>query len=364
MDHAADLIRATYEGVFEDPFWSTLLAEVRRLTGASYVSFAFQRPDARRISEVRVMYSGETQPELRPEALEALYRRSPLPYHRLEPGRVYALDEFLDPEDEVHQAYRAYLSGRALNFNRVIRVTEPSGGNGWLGVSRGDSDFPPEVRALLEAIAPHLSTAVRMLAALEQEKVRSDILSDAIRRLNLGWLTLDRKGRVVETSPAAAEVFRRTPGLGVLENGGQLRLPEAARIALRKTLADFMDAPGARPRAIHLLDEPWLDMLLVHTQVSTMSGAANPIATGYIHGERTPSADSFAQLKEVYALTNSEARLALALSQGATLSEAAGQMGVTVQTARYYSKCIYSKTRTRNQADLVRLVLSSVIALA
>ena len=67
---------------------------------------------------------------------------------------------------------------------------------------------------------------------------------------------------------------------------------------------------------------------------------------------------------QLFSLSRSEARLALALSQGKSLAEAATALGFTLETTRNYSKRIYAKTGTRGQADLVRIILASIIALA
>ena len=45
-------------------------------------------------------------------------------------------------------------------------------------------------------------------------------------------------------------------------------------------------------------------------------------------------------------------------------AQAAIELGFTIETARNYSKRIYGKTDTRGQADLVRIILASVIALS
>ena len=59
-----------------------------------------------------------------------------------------------------------------------------------------------------------------------------------------------------------------------------------------------------------------------------------------------------------------EARLALALCRGMSISEAAEEFGLAVGTARNYCKSIFSKTGARGQAELVRIVLTSVLALS
>ena len=69
-------------------------------------------------------------------------------------------------------------------------------------------------------------------------------------------------------------------------------------------------------------------------------------------------------LVDVFGLLPSEARLAWAIAQSRSIAEAAGEHGLTEQTARNYSKEIYAKTGACGQAKLVRNILTSVLALA
>ena len=84
----------------------------------------------------------------------------------------------------------------------------------------------------------------------------------------------------------------------------------------------------------------------------------------YLRGDRSSSADRHEQLVDLFDLTPAEARLAWSLSQGASIAEAARLHGLTLETARYYSKRIYAKTGARGQVDLVRNILTGVLALA
>ena len=63
-------------------------------------------------------------------------------------------------------------------------------------------------------------------------------------------------------------------------------------------------------------------------------------------------------------VTSIEARLALALSRGMSIPEAASKLDLKVGTVRKYSKTIYAKLGARGLADLVRIVLRSVLSLA
>ncbi len=63
------------------------------------------------------------------------------------------------------------------------------------------------------------------------------------------------------------------------------------------------------------------------------------------------------RLREVFGLTEAEARLAALLATGAELREAAQKLGITYGTGRTRLAQIFQKTDTRRQAALVRLLL-------
>lgn len=66
-------------------------------------------------------------------------------------------------------------------------------------------------------------------------------------------------------------------------------------------------------------------------------------------------------LEEHFALTPSEARLALQLARGEGVQSAAEVLGLSVHTARSYLKTIFSKLGVSRQADVVRLITSLIV---
>jgi DNA-binding CsgD family transcriptional regulator len=63
-------------------------------------------------------------------------------------------------------------------------------------------------------------------------------------------------------------------------------------------------------------------------------------------------------MRQLYALTPTEARLADLLLQGLDVREAADQMQTTLETTRFHVKRVLAKTGTRRQTELMRLMLS------
>src|SRR5690606_6751904 len=67
--------------------------------------------------------------------------------------------------------------------------------------------------------------------------------------------------------------------------------------------------------------------------------------------------------KDLFNFTSAETVLALQLANGLSLEEAAEKLGIMRNTARAHLRAIFSKTGVRRQAELVRVMLNSVVSL-
>lgn len=359
-----DLITSLYAGVFTDPYWNEFLDTVRVSSCSDYVSLTFRRADAQ-YRDVRVIKSGSGNgyPEFKDDILEVI-RKLDLPYGQLEPGRPFKLCEIVDFDDPKNREYLDYLDIQNITNTLVMRVLVPGGGTCWITLGRSQGDFPEATEATMRRIAPHLATAARTLAALEQERTRAAMANAAVERLNFGWLTFDAAGHVIELAPGLEAQTRRVSELALFRKGRMFPIRRTRNFDLTEILADFANMRSLNPRAVHLIDEPWLDMLIMPIRDRAVTGGATPVAIGYIHGVGEAGTNRCEHLSQLFGLTASEARLALAISQGLTIVEAAESLNLTAETARNYSKRIYAKTGTRGQSDLVRTILASVISLS
>lgn len=360
-----ELFTALVEGCFETPLWKSFLDGLRATVAADYASLIFRRPD-QPLNDVVHLYSGAPSPPLVHQLYhEQLYQQDPLPYHRMAEDRPYAIDELLRPDDRASSAfYQEIVLPSGMAELRMMRVQEASGVNAWLTIARRRTDFTAADEALLAALAPLLRGALRNFIALERERFSAAVAGEAIRRLRFGWFTLDAAGRVLDSDVQGAQTLTNSTILRKTASGRlAVRPAELERQVLAAVRAVAAD-PRSRPRAITLNRDPWLDMLLAPVRTPSISAGPAPAVIAYVHGDRQPSNDRCEQLAQLFGLTFSEARLALALSRGMTIAEAAAEHGLTVETARNYSKKIYSKTGARGQPDLIRFVMRSVLAIA
>jgi len=334
-----DLLVPLHDGQFEQPMWRTFLVRLAREAGADHAVLILRPAEGR---ETVALWSGDKAqgvvPGIDDHALGAMREE-----------RVYALAELRSTQ-------------AATGDLRAMRVHETGGMDAWLVVV--GEGLGAAVAALMAALAPHLRAALRGFAVLEREKMRSTLSADAIRRVNFGWISLDARCRILDCDPQAERVLQRS---GLLRRGPYDRLTPASP-AIDRELTDlvkrFAADPEERPRAISLSRDPWTDLLVAPHRIRAIAAGSQTVAMVYLSGDRRSTADRCEQLAELFNLSASEAKLAWAMAQGSTIAEAASECGLTVETARNYSKRIYAKTGARGQADLVRHILRSVLALA
>jgi DNA-binding CsgD family transcriptional regulator len=277
-------------------------------------------------------------------------------------GRVYALGELLRSDNPAHAAYlEAVMVPSGMNAARMVRVEEVSGVSAWLTITRCEQDFSAADDTLLSAIVPYWRSVLRNYVALERARTHAVLANDAIQRLSYGWITLDAAGRILEADEQGRYLLAHSSVLhrdaqGFLK-GSSLRQGGEITDAV-KTLAS---TDNARPRAMVLSRDPWLDMLLVPASRNAISAKSVPAVVAYVHGDNSLSSDRCEQLTQLFDLLPSEARLALALGRGMSITEAAKELNLTVESARTYSKKIYAKMGARGHADLVLFVHRSVL---
>lgn len=328
IEDDGDLLPAIYDGPFETPMWQTLLTGLSRQTGAEGVRMTIDGGRGPMVA----LYAGHP-PVLPPEWVEGLREE-----------RVYALDELP-------------MAGMvpAVGDARLMRITEAGGTRATMALTRARGRFAAPDGALLRRIAPHLRRALRAYAEIERQKAGSAMVADVMARLDFGWLRVDARATVIDSSSEARRLLQHGAGLRITSRGQLVAEDPAVGRRLCAALRAVIDGRSGEPRAINVSQEPWVDLLLM---------PAGDHAAIYIQGDRRSLADRHEQLAELFGLLPSEARLALALSRGMTIAEAADALGLTTETARNYSKKIYAKMGARGQSDVVRYILTSVLALA
>lgn len=351
-----ELLTALHEGMHETPRWQTFLERLRRRTRADYVSLIFAQGQAPMYKATEVHAGRNIRAEA--QKLEELARLDPIPYGRLRPGRVYSPDELLDPADPRYDRFRhEYLSQIGVNHSRFMRVTEPGGASAWAVLLRERDNFVAADAAVLAALEPHLAIALRNFATLERERMRANVGEDVLRRAGFAWAVLGTEGSVIASSPDARPIL----------SAGGARIVAGTAEAERKLarlIETFTAQPHGEPQVVALEDDAERGLVALPMPDRPLTALTMPAYVAVVRLPRERDDRHAALLSALHGLTDSEARLAIALSRGESIADAALLLGLTLETARNYSKRAYAKTGTTGQADLVRLVLESVALLA
>ncbi len=355
------LLTALYEGMFEQPLWQGFLSALMAQTGGTHASLLFRPASNEEVVELSVGTDLSGQ-------IRSLVARSQdaqqFSGQEMREGRVYALNELLERIDTAQDTLSAdAIAAARIKDVRSTRIAEPSGVSAWLTIASSRS-FNAADAALLVNLVPHVRIALRSFIALEREKFHSSVASTAFGRLNFGWLTLDSQCHILDATPNMEQLFQRT---GILRRGRYNRLMPASPAVDREIselVKQIAQGTHPQPKAINLSRDPWMDMLVTPAQKPAIAGHTMPIAIAYVSGDRQSQADRCDQLVDLFGILPSEARLAWQLAQGTSIAQAAKAIGLTEETARNYSKKIYAKTGARGQPELVRIIMTSVLAIA
>ena len=179
-------------------------------------------------------------------------------------------------------------------------------------------------------------------------------LLDVLDQLNCGGLLLDRSGSVLQFNAVAERCFERHAEVQKSRDKGW------ATRALRQLLGKVIGRKQSTT-PVALPNDAWRP--IVAHMVSLPNAEDQPSRTLLVLLDLDECLRPDPELlRQVFHLTNAEARLAARLACGACLEEIAEAHGISIGTARAQLKAIFAKTQTSRQAELA--VLISRLALA
>ncbi len=220
---------------------------------------------------------------------------------------------------------------------------------------------------IVRSFAYHLGTALELGRFRDELATARKQSCETLDRLTIGVVLLGPKGEVLFANAAADSILRRKDGLFVAPDG----LRAATRsdtVALRRLVASAADAQcnnsGEGAGGWLAIERP-APRRPYSVFVSPRSAARPPLshsmgaAVAYVADPDRAIDIPDATLAELYQLTPAESAVVRELVLGRSVEEIAERLGITVLTARTHVKRILSKTGTRRQADVIRLILLS-----
>jgi DNA-binding CsgD family transcriptional regulator len=358
------LIDRIYEGALTDCGWAGALHDLSvafRSDTANIATFCLPDSSLRAISFVGI------EPEYRRSysTLAALpdMRRTWQSLAARIPSRVVTDEATARAGSELLQTrfFDEWLRPQGMDHH-IIAICTPSrleAGGYFFGRSKRAGAYDADAIAALNVLQPHLARAVQITLRLATETARD---LEAFYQRSDGVLLVDRRCGVLWANQAAEGLI--TAGDRLSSVGGALvchRAHETGR--LREMVAGCSAGtlegaggmlavhghPGRRPLSV--LVAP---LRGEHPFALERGATAILFVTDPDRVVRVPRS----HLRELYGLTEGEARTVEALLDADRLADVAQKLGVTLATVRTLLQRVFEKTDTHRQSELVRLMLA------
>ncbi|MEZ5744100.1 MAG: helix-turn-helix transcriptional regulator [Sphingomonadaceae bacterium] len=358
-----DLLLPLYRGMQETSRFRTFLERVQRRTGAEYVGIVVRKDDSPLRDATEFFAGMDLRALAHAEGIEDLYTLESLHHDMLRPGRVYSTSDFAD-HDPTYQAQRKEgIERLGIVDERVVRVSDTAGISAWLVLARGKPCTAAD-SALLSNLAPYVAAVMDNFVVMESRRMDAAMAMEGLGRAGTGWILFDRDANVLSFDEQSAGRLAAETGIAV-RHGARLagtgRKVASALVEAARSLAGRLEDTS---HTALLCEEPRVEALLVSANEVGHAGLKAPAMLAVYRLARTPSPARIERLAQLFDLPPREAELAIALADGLSIAEAAETMGLTIETARNYSKRLYAKLGVSGQAQLVRKVCDSSAVLA
>jgi DNA-binding CsgD family transcriptional regulator len=362
-----DLIGLLYQGPLEERPWAGFLGALRHAMGAVCTTLVL-RP-AQGDSPGLILVEGGSS-----EGIE-LYRDGLFmadPFVALPPGKVIALHEIMPLEEfEQTELYKLCMAPAGMHDSLGADVEVDGAIEARLRIARakGARAFGRRESQLCALLLPHLERAVRIHARLHRMESERALYAGAIAQLAVGTVILDGKGSVSATNELADGILAARDGIWIAE--GVLRVQDPREAAeLKRIVGELLHngrsgLPGVA-RALRVTRPSGrADLGLVVRPLPASGGTHRAPGMAIFISDPSGRSDAPVQvLVKLYGFTPTEALVAIHLANGLNIDEAAGELGMTRNTARAHLRSVFNKTGISRQPALVRLILKSVASLA
>jgi DNA-binding CsgD family transcriptional regulator len=358
------LVDRIYEGAFTDGGWAGALGDLAvafRSETANIATVGLPTARLRTISFVGIEpgYQNSYNALAGLPDMQRTYQR----LAALIPARVVT-DEDTVPGSGLLQSRFAneWLRPQGMHYHMIAICTPTRSefGGYFFGRPKRAGAYEAAAVALLKVLQPHLARAMQVGLRLAIDTARARAL-DAFDGRSEGVLLVDGKCGVLWANQAAEGLI--TAGDRLSSMGRALACHRADETCKLRQLvagcsASLLDGAGGM-LAVHGHSGRPLSVLVApmrgeHPFVIEPVAAAILFVTDPDRVARAPRS----HLRELYGLTEGEARTAEALLDADRLADVAQKLGVTLATVRTLLQRVFEKTDTHRQSELVRLMLA------
>jgi len=371
LDTFNGLVSSIYDAAMDSALWPEFL---QRFTRSLNAPSGLLRVQDLRSKEVGIYITHGLDSEFQQQYKEYYIHIDPLmsAIAELATGTIMQTATEMPKSFRKTEFYNDYAHPQGMAHAVGCSLEKNSSRVAIIGVHRPDRAgyYEQHELALLDLLTPHLQRAFQINRYLLQLSDKANAACNTLHRLFIGAILVDGLGRPVFINSKAETMVADGCGLRISRHG--LQAPKwADTLALRKLIFEASQSSqktggalsisrpsSSKPLSILVIPinkENGFDFGIDMSQVS----AALFIGTA---GQQLDF--SLEVLSSLYGLTQAEARLAGALTNGHSLEKIAEQFKVSKNTIRSQLKSCFQKTGVNRQTELVKLILCDPAALA
>ncbi|QHS10320.1 helix-turn-helix domain-containing protein [Sinimarinibacterium sp. NLF-5-8] len=375
LQQVSDLIGAIYEGPTENPPWQHAVQMLREQLCATHVTLMLRPPSAD-TSAVMINTGPVTQQGI--ESYDSHFFAID-PFVGLPEGEVVTAEELIGSQWLKSAVYQEYLKPLDVRHLLGADIYTRDGIECRLRVTRSHADpaFTERDKALCKFILPHLKRSIQLHARLDSLESERSLFAGTVNRMLMGTLSYAQDGSLIKLNSEAQRILGEKDGLWLsgdtlcVESSQEGRdLQRMIRNALNSTHAAHTGDEGSAMVEAISISRPSgrakLGVLIRSLPQSRwIDSLQRPAVVVFLRDPESNAVQpSQEQVQRLFGLTRMESQLAMLLTEGQTLDEAAETMGVRRNTARTHLRSIFCKTGVTRQTMLVRLLLNSVLSLS
>ncbi len=362
-----DAVEAIYTAAYESSAWPEALTKVSRVLGSAGACVFAMENGSRRVPIWAHIGIGDNTAEYRahyaaidPRArFAAAHPETFIHYdYMLIDERGIDRDEFYSWQSKTSDDLRYFVGCRlALDPQHSAFAAfhwQRKHGHAQMSEIRRFERFAGHIARAL-TLGNRIGTATRIGSALEA----------ALDGLGCAVALLDRSGRVVVMNRSAESILAADDGLSVVEGRLAAAHSDDARELDRLLVAALTDPPGDSGIGIVRRKSRRRSYLVTVAPLPHRATGFAPSAPSVCVHITDPGHRPLmpgAVLMRLYGLTASEAAIAVRVGSGMSVKQAAGDLEITLNTARVHLHRVFAKTATHRQIDLVQLLRAISIA--
>jgi DNA-binding CsgD family transcriptional regulator len=191
------------------------------------------------------------------------------------------------------------------------------------------------------------------------------VLLQAFERFGVGTALLGKSGRPLALNTVAEKIIRSRDGLTFSHDRRFLANHSTETSELQEEINKVIHGMDSGCNLVRISRSdrrrPTYTVTLVPLNLPMLPEEYRPYATMFIVSPERSLQISPHLIAHFFGLTPAEAKLAIAVAQGTRLSDYAEEKGVSIHTVNSQVKSVLSKTGVNRQAELVKLLLSSML---